>query len=45
MTLMKYLISQAGALQVLVHRNFKQNLNYKMPKIFTMKILNYEGLN
>ena len=37
MTLMEYLISQAGALQVLVYKSSLQ--------IFTRKILNYEGFN
>ena len=45
MTLMEYLISQAGAFQVLVYESSKQNLNQKMPQIFTTKILNYEGFN
>ena len=45
MTLIEYLISQGEWLKVLVSKNSRQNLNLKMQKIFTTKILNYESLN
>ena len=41
----EYLVSQTRALQVLVSKISKQSLNQQMPKICTVKILNYEGLN
>ena len=41
----EYLTFQTGASQGLVSKNSVQNSNEKLPKTFTTKILNHEGLN
>ena len=45
MTLIENLISQIEALQILVSKNYKKNLNEKISETHTLKILNYASLN